>query len=590
MKRTAAALSLLFLCCSLFAQKAQKTQKGKDRFAGLDTAFARVLKDWHCAGFAVAVVEKDSVVYTRGFGYRNLEQKLPVTPHTLFAIGSCTKAFTSSLIGLLAKDGLVDIDKPVRNYLPALRFYSTEMDNTITLRDMMCHRTGLPRYDYSWYLFGGTSRDSILQRIQYMEPTAAPRVKWQYNNFMFLGQGMVVEKLTGKNWENNISERILKPLGMNETNFSIKDLAANPDASLGYGLKKDSIIKKLDYHEVYPIGPAGEINSNVTDMAAWVATWMNGGKYHGKEVLPAPYVGEAITAQMVEGGGLPSKESPDVFFSAYGFGWMLASYRGHYRVEHGGNIDGFSASTAFFPTDSIGIVVLTNQSGSTVPSIVRNLLVDRLLHLPYKDWNSFLKAADDKAKKGTKEAEANHVSDRKPGTHPSHPITDYTGMYSNPAYGSFEIAIRQDSLFATIGSTTWWLRHYHYDVFDPSERDPVDGYDTTDNSGGLKLQFEMNLAGEITGVSMPIESALPKPILFSRSAKATPMTATQLQKYVGDYAIGTVNMKVYLKGSILYLFVPGQPEYELANVGPDKFSLKALNGFLPSLSLTKRAR
>src|SRR5271154_702119 len=145
----------------------QKKSEDK-RFAGLDTAFARVLKAWHAAGFAVAVVEKNKVIYTNGYGYRDYENKVPVTPNTLFAIGSCTKAFTASLLGMLRQDGKVEYDKPVRNYLPELKFFNNEMNDKITLRDMMCHRTGLPRHDLSWYLFSTQSRDSLIQRIQYM--------------------------------------------------------------------------------------------------------------------------------------------------------------------------------------------------------------------------------------------------------------------------------------------------------------------------------------------------------------------------------------------------------------------------------------
>jgi CubicO group peptidase (beta-lactamase class C family) len=565
---------------------AQKKHQPADLFAGLDTSFARVLKDWHCAGFSVAIIEKDSVLYVQGFGYRDLDRKLPVTPHTLFAIGSCTKAFTSSLVGLLEKDGLVSLDEPVRTYLPELKFFNEQLNNNITLRDMMCHRTGLPRYDYSWYIFT-SSRDSILKRIQYMEPSAGVREKWQYNNLMFLGQGMVVEKLTGRSWEDNISDKIFKPLGMDESGFSIKDLQKSGDASLGYGLKRDSVIRKLDYHDIHDIGPAGEINSNALNMAAWVTTWINGGKYHGKEILPANYVGDAISAQMTMGGGAPAKETPDVFFSSYGLGWMLSSYRGHYRVEHGGNIDGFSASVSFFPSDSVGIVVLTNQNASQVPAIVRNMIVDRLLHLPHKDWSSFLKAADDKARKAEKDISAHSVSDRKTGTHPTHTLTDYTGIYSNPAFGSFEVSLQQDSLFAVLGAQTWWLKHYHYDVFDPLDKDPKDGYDTT-QTVGFKLQFRMDPSGDISSVALPLEASSKDPAVFTRSQKVKPMTADQLRKYVGEYTIASVNAKVYLKENTLYFFVPGQPEYELANVGPDKFALKTLNGFFAQFVLNDK--
>lgn len=339
----------LLLCTATATSFAQKQKSTEDkRFAGLDTAFARVLKEWHAAGFAVAVVAKDKVIYAKGFGYRDYENKIPVTSNTLFAIGSCTKAFTSSLLGMLSKDGKVDFDKPVRTYLPDLKFYNDELNDHVTLRDMMCHRTGLPRHDYSWYLFQSRSKDSLVQRIQFMEPSAELREKWQYNNFMFLLQGVATEKITGKSWEDNIREKIFQPLGMTNSDVSLGEWAKSSDAAYGYDVKNDSIIKKMDYYDIAAMSPAGSINSSVNDMSKWVITWINGGKFNGKEILPASYITQAMSSQMVIGAALPDKEKTDIYFSNYGFGWFLASYRGHYRVEHGGNIDGFSASTSFF--------------------------------------------------------------------------------------------------------------------------------------------------------------------------------------------------------------------------------------------------
>jgi CubicO group peptidase (beta-lactamase class C family) len=579
MKRLPVLLSLCLVAHS--ALVAQKHRPEANPFSGLDTAFARVLKDWHAAGFAVAVVNKDSVIYARGFGYKDWENKVPVTPHTLFAIGSCTKAFTASLIGMLERDGKLDLDKPVRDYLPELKFYTPEMNEMITLRDMMCHRTGLPRHDLSWYLFGNSTRDSMILKIQYMEPTAGIREKWQYNNFMFAAQGVVTEHLTGKSWEQNVTDRIFQPLGMTESDFSVTDLAKAPDAALGYGLKKDSMIKKLDYYRIDALGPAGAINSNVLDMAKWVETWIHNGKFHGKEIIPANYVSGAITAQMAIGGGLPSKEAPDVFFSSYGFGWTLSSYRGHYRVEHGGNIDGFSASTCFFPSDSIGIIVLSNQNGSSVPSIVRNLISDRLLHLPYKDWDSYLKGITDKANADAKKALASRQSSRIANAPATHNLNDYAGIYFNPGYGSFEITATPDSLFAIFPLHTWWLRHYHYDIFEPFDKDPKEGIDTSDAEGqSLRLQFNMDGAGTITSVAVNLEAALAKPIVFTRTPKAANITVAQLQQYVGEYAFTeAIVSKVYIKGEKLYLLVPGQPEYELVYIGGNSFSFKGLTGF-----------
>ena len=198
---------LLALLSMQFANAQKKSTRPADPLAGIDTLLERILKDRNAAGFAVAVIKKDKIIYAKGFGYRDYEKKIPVTPNTLFAIGSCTKAFTSSLLGLLNKENKLDYDKPAREYLPELQFFNNEMNNGVTVRDMMCHRTGLPRHDFSWYLFNSDSRDSLLQRIRYHEPTAPLRQTWQYNNFMFLAQGMIAEKLSGKSWEKNIKEK-----------------------------------------------------------------------------------------------------------------------------------------------------------------------------------------------------------------------------------------------------------------------------------------------------------------------------------------------------------------------------------------------
>src|SRR5262245_42748727 len=202
MKKSFFSIGIIFL---FFYSSAQPPTD--PRLKGLDTFALRLLKEWNAPGVTIAVVEKNKVVYTGGFGYRDLEKKLPVTENTEFAIGSCTKAFTASIIGMLQSEGKLDIDKPVRNYLPELKFFNEYTNDHATLRDMMCHRTGLPRHDLSWYASWAT-REELLKRIQYMEPSAELREKWQYNNFMFMAQGVVIEKVTGKTWEENIKERI----------------------------------------------------------------------------------------------------------------------------------------------------------------------------------------------------------------------------------------------------------------------------------------------------------------------------------------------------------------------------------------------
>ena len=577
-------LVLVSFFLSLFAA-AQKKASSADKLHALDTFFNRVLKEWKAAGFAVAVVEKDKVIYAKGFGYRDVEKKLPVTPNTLFAIGSVTKSFTSSLIGLLQKEGMVEYDKPVVNYIPGLQFYNNSMNTGITLRQMMSHQTGLPRHDFSWYLFPTASRDSVIRRVQYQQPTYGPREKWQYNNFMFTAQGMVAEKLMNTSWEDAIRTKIFEPLRMSRSNFSVKDLARTDDAAKGYGVKGDSIIKLLPYYEIHSMGPAGSINSNVLEMSNWLITWINEGKFDGKEIIPATYRNDAITAQAIVGPGLPTKEKPDVHFAAYGFGWMLQSYRGHYRVEHGGNIDGFSASASFFPTDSIGIIVLSNQNSSSVPSIVRNTIADRLLNLKPYNWHNDLKKSADKAREQQKEL-AKSRSKRSIASRPTHALHDYEGAYAHPGYGTLDVYVKNDSLFAKAADNIIWLRHNNFNVFDVVGVDPVDGIDTTEATE-LNMQFQLNTTGEVSALTISLQTGL-DPLQFKKQPKTVAVKSETLKKYEGDYELSGATIKVYVKNETLFAVVPNQPEYELAPTGNDRFALKILSGYYVQFTVTDK--
>jgi CubicO group peptidase (beta-lactamase class C family) len=565
-------LSLLLLAVLFQTLQAQPTDK---RLNGIDTFINRILKEWKVAGVTVTVVEKNKVLLTKGYGYKDYENKVPVTENTLFAIGSCTKAFTASLLGFPLKEGTLDLDKPVHQYLPELRFISDELTNNITTRDMMSHRTGLPRHDLAWYS-AKTRRDSLLYIIRFFEANAPLRQTWQYNNFMFLAQGVLAEKLSGKKWEELIKEKLFIPLGMNASNTSMNDHQKAPDFSYGYR-EKDGNIIKMKFMNIDAMGPAGSINSNAKDMANWVMMWINGGKLNGKEIIPSTYYNQAISSQMVIGAGLPSKEQPDIFFSNYGMGWFLANYRGHYRVEHGGNIDGFSTSTCFFPSDSIGVFVSVNQNGSAVPSIIRNTIIDRMLGLKFKDWHRTLRDAYEKNMAASKEKLKADSSLRKLGTRPSHAITDYTGVYKNEGYGSITISQLKDSLSASFNGLNFKMKHYHFDYFNfiPSD----DGLDATEEDA-LKGQFTINIKGDIEELKLPMEGGV-KDIVFKKETKTIEVKKEDLEKYVGEYELpGPTVVKVYIKSEkTLMALVPGQPDYELLPVKEDIFNFKILSGF-----------
>lgn len=561
MKYFSVCLTVLVFALSIQAQT--PTDK---RLMGLEAEVNKILKDYKAPGVSIAVVEKNKVVYTGGFGYRDAEKKLPVTENTLFAIGSCTKAFTSAMLGALAEDGMLDLDKPVRNYLPELKFYNEHLNAHVTIRDMMCHRTGLPRHDFSWY--GSTaSRMELLKRIEYQEPTAELREKYQYNNFMFLSQGVLLEKLTGKSWETNIKERIFTPLGMDNTVTKVADWEKSNDRSLAYNLVNDSIAKVIPYRNIDAVGPAGSINSNAKDMAKWLITWINGGKYNGKQIVPAKFRNEAMTIQM-SNGGLPSMESPDVHNFGYGLAWGVSSYRGHYRVEHGGGIDGFITTTGFFPTDSIGIFVCS--ATGNVSSAIRNLIADKMLGLSYKDWHKQLRDAFVKARFAALMAPKQNEDPTKiKDTKPSLNLQEYAGKYSNKGYGTLEVKYNGSNLIADYNSTQLNLKHKHFDLFV--------GYPQEDAENGTDLFFQLNKMGKVEKVLIPLQPGL-KDIEFTRDNEVK-LSASDLEKYAGEFLLGPQNVSFVIRNGVLYGLLPPQPDYELVPVGNDEFKLKILEGY-----------
>lgn len=572
-------LTLLLATTCVLSATSQTKEKKPDytkRLSGIEKDLNKVLEDQKVAGYSVAVVYKDKIIYSKGFGYRDFENKKPVTPNTLFAIGSSSKAFTSAVVGQLEKEGKLKLDDLATKHLPALSFKYDYMNTGITIRDMMCHRTGISRFDYSWYLFNTSNRDSLIQRVKYMEPNVKLREKWQYNNWMFLAQGMIAEKITEKTWEQNIQERFFNPLNMRHSNTDIHVMEKDPDASLPYTLDQKNAIKKIPYYNINGMGPAGSINSCANDMGNWVSTWIMGGKFNGTEIIPTSYLKEASSAQMVVSGGQPKTHS-DIQFSNYGLGWFLESYRGHYLVEHGGNIDGFSANVAFYPTDSIGIVVLSNQNGSEVPEIVRNLISDKLFALEPIPWSTDAKKQRDEIMETMKTMKKAGDSLQVKNTHPSHPLADYAGLYGNPAFSEFTITFKNDTLFTFISGEKAWLKHYHYDVFEFKSVDPKDDDEGSDDSHFL-INFGSASNGKIESASLDLGEP-GKESVFTKQAIKVILSANDLNKYVGEYDLQGATIKIYLKGSILMVLVPGQPDYETVSVGNDTFNLTIAKGY-----------
>lgn len=499
-------LAVVFAILSFFIQISFARQKNDDlaKLKGFDEFVEKIIAEHKVPGIAISIVKDGQVLYAQGFGLRDVKNGLSVTPHTLFAIGSCTKALTATTMGILVDEGKLEWDKPVRTYLPAFMLSDLIVTEQMKARDLVCHRSGLPRHDQMWYK-SPLSRRELFDRLRYLEFSRGLRETYQYNNLMFMTAGTLVETIAGTSWEDFARQRILAPLGMNETNFSVEDSKKAADFALPYQ-EVTSKIEQIPFCNIDAIAPAGSINSNVLDMAKWVLLNLNKGKYGEKG--EKQIISEATLAQIHS----PQVVVPDtvkydeLFYGSYGMAWRISAYRGHLIVSHGGAIDGFSATVSMMPKDHIGIVLLNNLEDAPINSTLAYNIYDRLLGLSPIDWNERVKNDLAKSKAEAEKKKAEREKDRKPGTKPSHPLDDYVGEYEHPAYGMFAIKKEGDQLKADFHSMTFNLNHFHYDTFDlKNDLASID----------QPLTFVIDPKGNIGSLMIKLEPAV-KEIVFPR--------------------------------------------------------------------------
>ena len=421
------------------AQNVDITKKLK----GFDQAIEKILRDWNVPGCGIGIVVKDKLIFAKGYGYRNMEKKLPVTSSTLFQIASNTKLFTATSVGFLVEEGKLDWDKPIKKYVPQIEFYNDELNANVTIRDMLSHRTGISRHDNIWYKSDFT-RQQLFDRIKYLEPSIPLRQGYLYNNLMYAASGQIVEILSGQTWEEFVRNRIFTPLNMSHSMFVVEDMQKQPDYMTPYYEKRDTniLLPYPFYTKQQGLGPAGAIISSIDDLSNWLIVQMNDGKFNGKLVIPSSIIKETMQP------AIPSSSVPGKYYenlnSIYGMGRSTSSYKGHYRTQHGGAIGGIYSNISFMPADSIGVIVFTNGAhASSLPGIITNIVYDKLLGLSETQWSERNLKDYLKSKQTDKEARKKPDSDRIAGTKPSHPLADYAGIYEDPAYGTMEITLNQ---------------------------------------------------------------------------------------------------------------------------------------------------
>jgi len=473
----------------------------------------------HVPGMAIAVVKDDEVVLTHGFGVANVETETPVTPETIFAIGSSTKAFTSTVVGMLVDEGTMSWDDPVTKYLPyfTMNVESDDESAELTLRDVLSHRTGFTRMGLL-FASGQIPREEVLLDATKAEPYVPLCEKFYYSNVMYMSAGIAASKAAGTDWDTLIKDRILEPLHMDSTTTS--GLQAEKDSRLSLGYLWDEDLQDYEYkplRNIDNIGPAGSINSNVLDMAQWLRLHLGSGEYEGRRLISEESLRETWTKQIDIAQGV-----------GYGMGWMIREWEGQPVIEHGGNTDGFTAQVAMLPESDIGFVLLTNASVSPLPPQAINLVWDTLL---------------------------GEVPDTDDGAVDYEPyIGEYIANFGQFQDTVFTVLVQNDRLAVDVPGQQ---------VFELKEPDE-EGKWYFVISNEIAVSFERDDNDNVIGMKM-YQAGMTFDIPKEGFEIAPEIPLDELQKYLGSYRseqLG-ITVEVLVQNNRLAIDVPGQMVYEL---------------------------
>lgn len=496
MKRNPVLILWVLLLVTALQAPAGLPVPAKDALKGLDAYVLKAMKDWELPGLAIAVVKDGRVVLAKGYGVREVGKSDPVDSDTLFAIGSNTKAFTSTALALLVQDKKLSWDDHATDLLKGFQLYDPYVTREITVRDLLSHRSGLGRRgDLLWY-GQDFSREEILRRIRFLKPNSSFRSQYGYQNIMFLAAGQVIPAVTGTSYDDFIKERIFKPLQMTRSNTSPKDLVGMENVATPH-TKKEGKVVAIPYRNLDNVAPAGSINSSAAEMAQWHLFQLGNGKCAGKQILDPAILQVTHDPHIVMPvPGERKKDFPSNHFLAYALGWVLEDYRGRLVIWHNGGIDGMLSHQGFLPEENLGVVVLTNSDRNRLDAALFYRIVDSFLGEPVKDWSGTFLAQAKEGQAQAEEARKKAEESRVPNTRPSLDLTGYCGSYGNEMYGQAEVKSSGDKLVLYFNSKPMGaLDHWHYDTFKVNA-EPLDSLHFIELLDDSMITFVLNAQGK----------------------------------------------------------------------------------------------
>ena len=440
---------------------------------GLDEYIEAGMADWQIPGLAVAVVHHDSIVFIGGYGVREVGTDDWVDGHTLFALASCTKAFTATALGMLAGEGAIGWDDRVNDYLPGFLLYDPWVTRHVTIRDLLSHRTGYAGWaaDHLWQ-GSDLDTDEILRQFRYQKPTGGFRARYGYSNIMYLAAGEIIPAVTGESWQRFVTTRLLEPLGMDESTLSVDALEGHDNVATPH-IEIHGKPTPVAWYDLANVAAAMALNSNATDMAAWLRLHLGHGVFDGDTLVSPRIMEDMQTPQIWHEDPMNAIELADRSFSAYGLGWDLYDYHGRKAVRHSGSVDGMGSLITMIPGSDLGVVVLTNIVPGQFPVALSNHIIDAVLGDHSIDWNTNLLQQRGKERKKAKQEEWYWDKSRDAGAKRSLPLDEYLGEYFDTLSGFATVTeVDEGLVFRYNTKYIGDLTHWQNDVYRVAWRDP----------------------------------------------------------------------------------------------------------------------
>lgn len=494
---------------------------------GFDAYVEKVMKEFEVPGMSIAIVKDKQIILTKGYGIKQLNSSDKVDSKTLFPIASNSKAFTATMLALLVEEGKLEWDKPVINYLPWFKMSDPYVTAHITVRDLLVHRSGIAPYagDLLQFPPSNYTRKEIVQKLQFIPLANSFRNTYAYDNILYLAAGELVHAVTGKTWEENIQDKILRPLGMNNTVSRISSFHTSMNKSASHA-RLNGIIQEVTQFAEFGIGditnPAGGIASNANDLAKWLITQIDSGKAQNGHILfkksTATELWKGVTPMPTN--ILPEYLKPaQMDYQSYALGFYTYNYRTERVIAHGGKLDGFVSRIAFIPALNIGIAILTNQESRGAISSIINYFFDHLLNQKEFDWISGYKKEETAGLERAKEIEKQAGSQRNTSSKPSLKLEEYAGRYRDVWYGDVLITYENNRLvlnFTQNKGMVGDIEHWQYDTFIVRWRNRelnADAYLSFSLLPNGKIdQLKMNAVSPTTDVSYDFHNLLLKPV------------------------------------------------------------------------------